>query len=249
MKKLYQKSEGAFALVLIVLYCFLQSLADALGGITGSGDLAPAVLNLLFSALLLWFVQTNGLTGRYGLCKSRVPARAFLWYLPLLLLSSGNLWAGVAFDLPAPGVFFSVSNMLCVGFLEELLFRGFLYNALKKSGVRLAAVVSSLTFGLGHLLNLLNGGGIGLGENLWQVCCAAAIGFLFVTVFSRGGSLLPCIAAHCAIDVSSLFAGEELTGRGLAIHCALLLAISVVYTVILMGRLPESAPADRPENP
>ena len=48
-----------------------------------------------------------------------------------------------------------------------------------QDGVRSAVLVSSVTFGLGHLLNLVNGSGAGLAENLFQVTGAIAIGFCF----------------------------------------------------------------------
>ncbi len=48
-----------------------------------------------------------------------------------------------------------------------------------QDNVRSAVLVSSVTFGLGHLLNLVNGSGAGLAENLFQVTGAIAIGFCF----------------------------------------------------------------------
>lgn len=50
-----------------------------------------------------------------------------------------------------------VLSMLCVGFIEELIFRGFLFKAMAKDGIKSAIIVSSITFGLGHIINLVNG--------------------------------------------------------------------------------------------
>lgn len=83
--------------------------------------------------------------------------------------------------------------MLCVGFTEEVIFRGFLFRALAKDNVKTAMIVSGITFGIGHLLNLVNGSGMELAANLSQVAGATAFGFLFVILFYRSGSLLPCI--------------------------------------------------------
>ena len=59
--------------------------------------------------------------------------------------------------------------MLCVGFFEEVIFRGLLFQALAKENIETAVSVSSVTFGLGHILNLLNGSGMGLIANLCQI--------------------------------------------------------------------------------
>lgn len=93
--------------------------------------------------------------------------------------------------------------MLCVGFIEEVIFHGFLFKALCKDGVKRTVVISSLTFGLGHIVNLLNGSD--LLPTLLQVCYAAAIGFLFTILFYRGGSLFPCILTHSVINATGIF--------------------------------------------
>ena len=46
-------------------------------------------------------------------------------------------------------------------------------------------MVSSVTFGLGHIINLINGSGMGLAENLVQIFFAVLIGFLYVIIFRR----------------------------------------------------------------
>ena len=134
-----------------------------------------------------------------------------------------------------------MTNMLCVGFLEEILFRGFLFKAIiAKDGAKKAIIISSVTFGLGHLLNLVNGSGAGLAENLFQVTGAIAIGFLLVTIFYRGGSLWPCILTHSGIDVVSTFGSEAgLTDTGRIILNLIRSAIVIAYTLILMRTLPE----------
>ena len=93
--------------------------------------------------------------------------------------------------------------MLGVGFLEEVIFRGLLFTAIAKDNIKSAAVISSVTFGIGHIVDLINGSGMDLVENLCQIVFAVAVGFLLVTIFYRGGSLLPCILVHAAINTLS----------------------------------------------
>ena len=90
--------------------------------------------------------------------------------------TSQNLWSGVELQYDAVGTICFVIKMLCVGFLEELIFRGFLFKAMCRDSIRWAVVVSSVTFGLGHILNLVNGSGMRLAENLVQIICAVLIG-------------------------------------------------------------------------
>ena len=239
MKKLYEKNELTFSLVWIAVYCILQSLANPLNEIIGIGYAASAVFALLQTIVLFAFIRKNRLQTRYGLCRSSVPARRFLYYVPLLVLASGNLWNGAAVNYTLPETVCRVICMLCVGFLEEVIFRGFLFAAIAKNNVRSAVVISSVTFGIGHIVDLINGSGMDLVENLCQIVFAVAVGFLLVTIFYRGGSLLPCILVHSAINTLGTFANDAgLTMEMRLLHLGVLIAITVAYTLILTRTLP-----------
>ena len=239
MKKLYEKSELTFALAWIGIYCVLQSLANPLNRMLGVEYSASAALCILQAVAIFTFVRKNGLMERYGLCRTTFPARRFLYYIPLLLLASRNFWNGVAVNLSPAGTACYILCMLGVGFVEEMIFRGFLFRAMEKDNVRSAILVSSVTFGLGHLLNLVNGSGATLAENLFQVTGAIAIGFCFVILFYRGGSLWPCIFTHAAINISSAFANVAgLTMEKRMVFHLLLFVITVGYAVILTRALP-----------
>lgn len=240
MKKLYEKNQLTFAIAWIVLYCVLQSLANPLNERIGINYAASAVFCILQAVVLLAFVRKNHLLKRYGLCKSCVPARRFLYYVPLIILATGNLWNGIAVDHSLWDTVCRTACMLCVGFVEELIFRGFLFRAMAKDNVKSAVIISSVTFGIGHLINLCNGSGMDLVSNLLQICFAIAVGFLFVTIFYRGGSLLPCIITHSAINALSTFVNETgFTAEKQMIHFFLMLLITVAYTLILTKTLPK----------
>lgn len=241
MEKLYQKSGLAFALACIGIYCVLQSLANPLNQVIGVPYSASAALCALQAVFLLGFIKRNGLSQQYGLCKSAVPARRFLYYLPLAVLMTRNFWNGAAFNATLTETACYIICMLCVGFVEEVIFRGLLFRAMAEDNRNTAVVISSLTFGLGHLLNLVNGSGAGLAETLLQVAGAVALGFLFVILFDRGGSLLPCILAHAVINITSIFANEMgLTlEKGMAMQLVLI-AVAVAYALILTKILPKN---------
>ena len=244
MKKQYEKNELRFAIIWIVIYCVLQSLANPLNKMIGIEYAASAAFCVLQTVVLFAFIRKNNLQKRYGLCKSPVPASRFLYYVPLLILASGNLWNGVAVNYSAAETVCRVVCMLCVGFLEEVIFRGLLFKAIAKDNIRSAIVISSVTFGIGHIINLFNGSGMNLLSNLCQIVFAIAVGFLLVTIFYRGGSLLPCITVHSAINTLGTFANDaSLTTEMQLLHLAVMIAVTVAYTLILTRTLPKAQQA------
>jgi len=249
MKKLYEKNELTFAIVWIAVYCVLQSLANPLNEIIGIEYSASAVFCILQAIVLLGFIRKNGLQKRYGLCRSQVPAWRFLYYVPLLVLASGNLWNGFAVNYSPEETVCRIVCMLCVGFLEEVIFRGLLFVSIAKDNVKSAIIISSVTFGIGHIINLFNGSGMGLVSNLCQIVFAVAVGFMLVTIFYRGGSMLPCIIVHSAINTLGTFANDaDVAMQGQLIHIAVLIALTVAYTLILTKTLPKKQCANAEEN-
>lgn len=241
MKKLYEKNELTFAIVWIVVYCVLQSLANPLNKAIGIEYSASAVFCVLQTIVLFAFIRKNKLQKRYGLCKSPVHACRFLYYVPLLILASGNLWNGIAVNYTPMETVCRIVCMLCVGFLEEVIFRGLLFMAIAKDNKRSAIIISSVTFGIGHIINLFNGSGMDLVNNVCQIVFAIAVGFLLVTIFYRGGSLLPCIIVHSAINTLGTFANDtNLTTEMHLLHIAVLTVITVSYTLILTRTLPKN---------
>ena len=205
MKKLYEKSEITIAILWIVIYTVGMGTLKSNFGL----DSLWHMLGLaVISAAMFLFVKRNGLTEKYGLAGWAKNSKAMLWFIPLWILSCLNLLSGFRPDYPVPGLIWAAVSMALVGFAEELLFRGFLFKAMLKDGnVKAAVIVSSVTFGLGHIMNLFTGQD--LVETLNQVVFAVAVGFVFTFVFYKSGSLLPGILAHSFIDVSSVFAADE----------------------------------------
>ena len=98
-----------------------------------------------------------------------------------------------------------------------------------------------MTFGIGHIIDLFNGSGMDLVNNLCQIVFAVAVGFLLVTIFYRGGSLMPCIVVHSAINTLGTFANDaDITAEMSLIHIAVLIVITAAYTLIFTKTLPKS---------
>lgn len=215
MFRFYKKNLLNFSLVWIFAYVFIFSAADSFSEALGTEKILTAPVSLLFAGVLFGFLKRHDLMEECGLCAFRGNVRNYLYFLPLVLIASTNLWNGVTMNGSLLETALFILSMLCVGFLEEVIFRGFLFKAISRDNLKIAILVSSLTFGLGHIVNLLNGAD--LAPTLLQICYASAIGFLFVVIFYRGKSLLPCIFTHSVVNSLSIFgvkgsrAGEIIT--------------------------------------
>ena len=234
MKKLYEKSQIVFAVAWIIAYVVLASAGDNISADLGVEKLVTLPILIALSAILYFFVSKNGLTEKYGLCKPRLPAAKMLYYIPLLVLLTANLWYGIAMNLSPLETVLYILAMFCVGFLEEMIFRGLLFQAMAKGGVKAAIIVSSVTFGIGHIVNLINGSGAGLLSTLLQVVYAVAIGFAFVMIYCRTKSLLPCILTHSIFNGLSAIANEAAMTPQREITSGILLAvITGIYALYL----------------
>ena len=233
MKKIYDKNESNFALIWIGIYVVLVSFADNFSGKIGTAKIVTAPVCIALTLIIYLWINKNELKEKYGLCSFKGSAKKYLYFIPLVLLSSTNVWWGLKLNLTVVESVLYVISMLCVGFLEEVIFRGFLFKALCKDNIKLAIIISSVTFGLGHIVNLLNGRDIP--ETLMQICYAVAIGFVFTIIFYKGKSLWPCIIAHGVVDSLSAFANTDAAPAWHGIAGSIFLCVvSLAYAAYLI---------------
>jgi len=232
----YKKSELGFALLWIGLYVLLLSLADGLSQSLGVEKLLSAPLAAAFSVFLYIWVKKTGSMEKYGLGVFRGKAGDYLYFIPLFILVSMNLWGGLAFPLSPLETFLYIFSMLFVGFLEELIFRGFLFQALLKSNSpKMAILIASLTFGIGHAVNLLNGAE--LLATLLQLVYACAVGFMFTVLVYRSKNLWPCILCHSGVNALSVFSRMgETTGLSL-FSAAVMTILSLAYGIRILRKI------------
>lgn len=139
---------------------------------------------------------------------------ALMWIVGYcVLMSVGDALSAVL------GVEKSVTLAVGLGFSAILLL------FLRKNGIKAAVIVSSVTFGIGHIINLFNGAGAELLPNLLQVMYATAAGFMFVLMYETSKSLIGCIAAHGIFNALSVFADEAAATQGMRIGTAILLTV------------------------
>ena len=237
MKKLFQKDEIWFAVLWILVYVLGFGNADTLSESIGIPKLLTVLVGLVLTVVLWVFIRKNSLSQYWGLCKLQRQARDFLWFIPLILISSVNFWNGLTMHLPPVETVLYILSMCFVGFLEEVIFRGMLFQGMCKSNLKAAIIVSSVTFGAGHIVNLFLGEP--LFETLLQLVYASAIGFAYTALFFTGGSILPCIASHIFVNTTSVFASEP-THTGDLIITAIQTILSVGYGLWLIYRSKKS---------
>lgn len=194
---------GVFALIVVGPLFFLGPI-DATGG-TGTLDFDTLVAGLpwqilltvgllLAVALLRWW--------RLTLLTTRVHTRGLRpLYLtmayPLVGIVTFTALLGSEPGAPSPvrvlGVVLALNFF--VGLSEELLFRGIMFGALRqKNRLITAVIVSSIAFGLLHLVNV--GVGQNLQQTLFQVINASALGVLFCALALSANSLWPAVILH-----------------------------------------------------
>lgn len=227
MKNLYEKNEVLFAVLWILVYCLV--LVPVRGNL-GDESIWMTLALFVFAAGIAVFVKSNHLEEKYGLNSWPKNTGRFLYFLPMWIIVTGNLWGGIAPAYKGAAQLFAVFSMALVGYVEEMLFRGFLFKALiPKNGINTAVIISSVTFGMGHIVNLLTGQGNS--ETIVQIIFAVSLGFLFTMVFYKSGSLLPCIAAHSLIDVFSKFSVDSPTADWINVIVTIILAVT--YSIYL----------------
>lgn len=211
--------------------------------------LNTGMTRLLAGVFFLLLIKESGLR-----VFSWTPAGEFatsvLLTLPALLVAVNNLPAislatgdcGIT-DTPLWVAIFFVQCM-CVGFFEELAFRGLLFPYfLKKCKTRLHVFLciagTSCLFGLYHLLNLLEGAGIG--PVLQQVGYSALVGAMCAACMLLTGNVFVPVILHgvynfCGLVVPTLGGGTWWDVPTIVITVVLAVAATAYFAVVFVRK-------------
>ena len=99
---------------------------------------------------------------------------------------------------------------LLVAFVEETFFRGIVLRMLLPYGWTTAWILSSVIFGLGHAINLIDGYQSAF-ATLIQVCFALAWGLFAAAVYGDTGSIWPVFVFHALFDAIQLAGVHQTT--------------------------------------
>ncbi len=223
MEKVFKKHETLFTIFLIIIYVVVNSYV-----IQNFGTLSyqSVIVNTILSILLIILIILLKRVKFYGITKPN-NVKKFLYFIPLFIISLFNLRRGIHINNKTIEIIFHILTMINIGFLEEIIFRGFLFKMMEKDNLKSAIIVSSITFGIGHIVNILNGAD--LIPTLLQVCYAIAIGYMLVMIFYKSNSIIPCIIFHGIFNSLTIFA----IGDSSIISSIILIVMCLAYAIYI----------------
>lgn len=225
MKKIFERHETLFCILLIILYVVVNSYSINNFGITSYKSM---IINIIFSLSLIILIIKLKRVEYYGLTKVKEPKK-YLYFIPLIFISTVNVWSGININNSSKEIIFNIINMINVGFIEEIIFRGFLFKMMEKDNTKNAIIVSAITFGIGHIVNLLNGAEVI--PTIIQICYAISLGYLFVIIFYKSKSLVPCIITHAIINSLAIFNTDNT--MSLYLSSLILIIIPLGYAIYI----------------
>ena len=104
---------------------------------------------------------------------------------------------------------------------------------MEKDNVKTAIIVSSLTFGIGHIVNLLIGADFI--STIIQIFYAISIGYLYVMIFYKSKSLIPCIISHSVFNSLGIFNVENVLS--IYIIPVIIIVICISYATYINKRI------------
>ena len=131
---------------------------------------------------------------------------------------------------------------LLVGFAEEGIFRGLMFQAILPRGVWKAVIITSLLFGLTHSANLLHGQSVVV--TTIQILYALAIGFVAAALVATKGLIWPLVVAHFLTDFTGLPSpAASVTVHGVLVEAGMVI-IFIVFGIYLLLRHRLAQPVD-----
>ncbi len=228
-----RKIPTAVTIIFILAYVVLTSVGAVLSGEIDIPYLAQILLLLALSVVVIAYAFIKRLPAYVGLAKPQSKSvKSCLYYVPLLILIVANGALFFNAQNPPLNLIMTLIFMIFVAFLEELLFRGFLFKVIEeRSGSKAAVIISGITFGFGHIVNLFNGY---TGANqIMQIAVAVLIGIVLSLLFVRTKSIVPGMVFHVLFNVVSALS-VEVEPLYNYIMVGVIIAIGVAYLFYLL---------------
>ena len=201
--------KTAGAMLVLLLFFFAQGAIVVIGEIEGISSIlirGGVIWGLVALTLAYYIIRYKEISKLGFRSAEKGAAKRMLYFSPLLLIALSPFAAGINFNSGAALILANLFLTLGIGMAEEIFFRGIICGAWLGRGVGKAMMISSLLFGLSHILNIA--GGAELGETVLQICFAQVYGMVFALIFAESGSLLPCVLLHALHDFCAFISGE-----------------------------------------
>lgn len=227
------KFDVMIAICWIVIYIVLFNGAALLSDVIGIPNLLTVVVGFFMCGFMIFILYRYKKLSYYGLNSLKnLNHFRLLLYIPMLVIASVNIWQGFHINDSATQIILISLSMMCVGVLEELIFRSFLMKALLHKGPAFAIAISTLIFGLFHALNLIFGAE--LVPTLLQVMYSMAFGFMCCVFFYKTNNIIPCIVCHALGNILDTFLPQNTSLTFQYIGCAVMTMISIGYGLYLL---------------
>lgn len=231
MRKIQELKPIRHAMIWIIAYIVLVNVGDMISELIGVPNSATSAILIAFSVVLILYVNKNHWARYYGL---RIPKKEdyqkSLFYFPLVIIAVLQYSKGINSMLSFRDITIIVILMIGVGFIEELLFRGFLYQGILKKGKLInAIIISGLTFGIGHIVNLMRG--YSLVDQGLQIVIAIAIGITLALLVAVTESIIPGVVFHTLLNISGNVTNSNLTTELYIVIFSI--ALCVIYSLYL----------------
>ena len=214
MKKLYDKNEVTFAVIMIVIYVVGMSIMKDISEKLGIEYFAECFFAVILAAIIMLFIRKNGLGRYYGLCAPNTNAKDMLYYIPLFSIPVIPIFFGIGTNHSTAVIITHTISMLFVGLLEEVIFRGFLFRGIEKSSIQIIYAVA-----VGFML----------------VIIVIKTGSLISCIIFH--SLNNMLADFCTGERLITFTGSEKTAE--IVMLAVRLLIVLAYTLYVSGKIPD----------
>ena len=222
------------ALLILLVFFFAQGAAAVVFQLEGpvSALVRGGIIWLLVICTLLYFAVRHKSISVLGIRRPKKgSSKKLLFCIPLIVVALSHFVVGPASGLSIGLFAADLFLTLSIGMAEEIYFRGIICNVWLEKGPYKAMVISSILFGISHLMNIA--GGAGVLVTLLQICFAFIYGLVFALIFIRSGSLIPCILLHALHDMCSFISADGTVTVNVVLGAVQTL-ILVMYLIYLM---------------
>ena len=195
------------SVIWIMIYGIIYSFSEKFSKLFKENHILTVFAIMLYIIALYIFLKKRKRLSAYGICFPKYwRKKDIVWLMPLLSFPFANMYLqGNQTMLQNSLITFLL--ILFTVFLEELLFRGYLLVYLfEKYGINnkwFGMIISSVLFGIFHIVNLFQGADILY--TIIQMFCACGTGLCLCVLVSQYKSIFPGTIIHYLINITSLY--------------------------------------------
>ncbi|MGM0126333.1 hypothetical protein IGI37_003762 [Enterococcus sp. AZ194] len=224
MYKTYAKLI-VFAIILTFTISFFSAISIALN-VGDQGVILSQIGAFALSAVgLFFYIKRKSITRmELGFKKGRVERTLSLFMGVIVLIQPAIL--GLDWTIAFSTVLLIAIQMILVGFVEEVLFRGIFYYYLKEKKTSTYILFSSIVFGILHIASGLNPETAAMLVVL-QIINALLLGVVFALIYLRTKSIYVTILFHGLFNLLASITPVSSLNKNILAVSFLLIAYSI----------------------